>query len=157
MNQKGFATLEIIFVIMIISTLAFIAVPKIDRVLDKIFLDYEMKRFCAELDFVSSLNRNASFNSKIFTQANPTANEIILQLDSNSYQLKKNGKNFRDKHFLAFGIKINFPFNFRQIKFNSEGKCLNNSGTIILTSRRGEKAEIIFDSVGRWRGDRNVE
>ena len=54
MNQKGFATFEAILAVTIISVLAFIAVPKIDRVIDKIALDYEMKRLCSEIEFASS-------------------------------------------------------------------------------------------------------
>ena len=158
-NQKGFATIEIIFVVAIISTLTFIAVPKIEKVLDAIFLDYEMKKFCSELDLAASLNRSASFDPTIFeNKISETKGEIFLEINnSDSYQLKKNGKDFREKHFLSFGIKINYsPESLKHISFDGEGKS-SSSGKIILTSRLGKTAEIIFDSVGRRRGNKNVE
>ena len=160
MNQKGFATLEIILAVAIISLLTFVAVPKIDKVMDKIFLDYEVKRFCSELDFARSLSRSANFEPEIFSgKITSDKSEISFSIEknSNSYQLKKNIKFLRDKHYLGGCVKINYPASFATIKF-SAGKISNaKSGTIILTSRLGEEAEIIFDSVGRWRGNKNVE
>ena len=159
-NQRGFATLEVILATTIISLLAFVAVPKIDRVVEKVFLDYEMKRFCSEVNLTRSLNRSSSFDSKLFfrTISRPK-NEIFLNIDKNtSYQLYQNKKYIRDRHYLSAGIKINYsPSKMSKIEFNSEGIYQSGSGTITLTSPRGEKAEIVFDSVGRWRGNRNVQ
>ena len=160
-KQDGFATLEVVLVTAIISTLAFVAVPKIDRIMDKLFLDYEVKRFCSEVDFASSLNRSASVNTTIFSQKvseSGTGIEINISDEKNSYRLLNNGKNLRESHYLSAGVKISYsPAKMKNIKFKAGGGYNGDSGRVILTSRRGEKAEIIFDSVGRWRGSRDVE
>ena len=159
-NQRGFATFEAILAVTIISLLAFVAVPKIDKVIDKILLDYEMKRLCGEIEFASSLNRSAYFSPEIFNRkiAN-TETDIILQIDvdKSCYQLQRNGKILRDRHYLPQGMKIFCsPSKLSSLQFSPSGLHTGDSGTITLTSRRGEKVEIIFDSVGRWRGNRNV-
>ena len=160
-KQDGFATLEVVLVTAIISTLAFVAVPKIDRIMDKLFLDYEVKRFCSEVDFASSLNRSASVNTTIFSQKvseSGTGIEINISDEKNSYRLLNNGKNLRESHYLSAGVKISYsPAKMKNIKFKPGGGYDGKSGRVILTSRRGEKAEIIFNSVGRWRGSRDVE
>ena len=160
-KQDGFATLEVVLVTAIISTLAFVAVPKIDRIMDKLFLDYEVKRFCSEVDFASSLNRSASVNTTIFSQKvdkTDTEIEIDINKKSNSYQLRRNTEYLREPHYLSAGVKISFsPVAMEHIKFKAGGGYNGDSGRVILTSRRGEKAEIIFDSVGRWRGSRDVD
>ena len=160
MNQKGFATFEAILAVTIISVLAFIAVPKIDRVIDKIALDYEMKRLCSEIEFASSLNRSAGFDSEIFYDTISVAeNAIILEINTstNSWQIRRNEKFLRDRHYLLAGIKIFCNSDsVKNIEFTPEGRC-RGDGTITLTSRHGEQAEIVFDTVGRWRGNRNVE
>ena len=161
MNQKGFATFEAILAVIIISVLAFIAVPKIDRVIDKIALDYEMKRLCSEIEFASSLNRSAGFDSEIFyKKINDNQNEITLEIDdkNNSWRLTRNKKPLRDSHYLFAGIKIFCNSDsVKNIKFDSYGVYQGGSGRITLTSRHGEQAEIVFDTVGRWRGNRNVK
>lgn len=166
-NQGGFATFEVILAVIIISVLAFVAVPKIDRVVDKIALDYEMKRLCSEIEFASSLNRSAGFDSEIF-QAKITAakNEITLDIDeeNNSWRLSRDTTSLRDRHYLFAGIKIRCSTeNVKHIAFSPNGvykpKSVLNSpsaGTITLTSRHGETAEIVFDTVGRWRGNRKT-
>lgn len=159
-NQKGFATLEVILSLTIISVLVFIAVPKIDKVIEKILLDYEMKKFCNEVNLTRSLNRSSSFDPKIFFQKiSKPKTEIVLSLrkNDNSYSLRQNTKYIRERHYLPSGMKLNYsPSEMNDIKFNSEGIYGSGSGTITLTSRRGEKAEIVFNTVGRWRGNRNV-
>lgn len=160
-NQGGFATFEVILAVIIISVLAFVAVPKIDRVVDKIALDYEMKRLCSEIEFASSLNRSASFKPEIFSEKiYADQSDIALEIDekNNSWRLTRNKKPLRDRHYLFAGIKIFCSVkDVRNIKFDAYGVYQGGSGTITLTSRHGEKAEIIFDTVGRWRGNRNID
>lgn len=170
-NQGGFATFEVILAVIIISVLAFVAVPKIDRVIDKIALDYEMKRLCSEIEFASSLNRSAGFDPEIFDRTFSSStlskgDEIVLDIDeeNNSWQLRRDTKFLRDRHYLFAGIKIRCSTeNVKHIAFSPNGvykpKSVLNSpsaGTITLTSRHGETAEIVFDTVGRWRGNRKT-
>ena len=161
MNQKGFATFEAILAVTIISVLAFIAVPKIDRVIDKIALDYEMKRLCSEIEFASSLNRSAGFDSEIFDRTiTNNQNEITLEINTvnNYWRLKRGTQPLRNSHHLFAGIKISCSSDgVKNIKFDSYGVYQGGSGRITLTSRHGEQAEIVFDTVGRWRGNKNIE
>lgn len=150
-NQRGLATFEIILVVMIISVLMTVAVPKMARLVDKIQLDYEMKIFLSTLDFAKSLNKNAFYNREIFQYA-PLSNTPDVRVNINEnlrrYEIKQDSKVI-ESHDLPknFSIKLNSslanPINFL------EGK----SGHITLTSKFGDKRYIYFDSVGRWSGD----
>jgi len=150
LNQRGFALLEVIFVTAIISTLALVAVPKFNQTLDKLTLDYEMKRFCNTVEFISSMNRTASYNPEVFS------NKIASGKDIVNLEIADDGKSYQPgnklyKNILPTGFSIE-PTD--KIVFSPSGRH-NYSGTITITSRLGDTAEIIFDSVGRWRGSRN--
>ncbi len=157
-NQNGFITLEIILATAIISLLAFVAVPKIDKIMDKILLDYEMKNFIGEVNSVRSMNRSSTFNPTIFYEkvSQPTT-EIMLEINktAGTWRLWSDAKRLGETRRLPSGMKINYsPDSIKRIRFNSNGVYSGDSGTVTLTSRRGKKAMIIFDSVGRWRGEK---
>ena len=62
--QKGFATLEIIFAVMIIAVLMTCAIPNAVRMIDRAALDYETKRLYSELHFLQAVNRVERVNNK---------------------------------------------------------------------------------------------
>ena len=146
-NQRGLATLEVILVIMIIAVLVTVALPKASRMLDAVRLDYEMKKFLSTLDFAKSLNKNAYYQPEIFVGniSGDNANALQIILSNTSYSLKRKGIIIHEPYNLPEGFSIQGinPIYFSQ----------SNNGHVTLTSRQNFNRYIIFDSVGRWRGD----
>lgn len=153
MNQRGFATFEIIFVILLISILTTTAVPQMARMIDGARLDYEMKTFLNNLQSARSLNRNSHYKPEIFENVpefSKPGYQLSLQINyaKGTYQITKNFESVSEKHELPAGFSIaknptlNEPINFKN----------ENNGHITITSRYGFKRYIIFNSVGRWRG-----
>ena len=167
-NQFGFFTLEIILVVMIISLLATVAVPNMHKMLDAARLDYEIKKFCSELDFAHSLGKQSSVNTEIFSNtffADDDSRRIAISIDeqNRAYQLLRasnSGYNpIREKHFLSDGIKINSSL--KRVNFSPDGRVVNDAGKAIsnsfyFTSRYViSPVAVTVDSVGRWRGNRD--
>lgn len=150
--QKGFATLEIILVTIIIAVLMKIAVPKAAQLIDTVSLDYEQKRFYSELRYVQAMGRSSTFLTKgtgetVLVPDRGTNPTLSINADKNYYQVLKNSKNVREPHYLSNGVKIFSPEN--SITFDSNGKANISSGSITFTSRLGKSKYIVFDSVGR--------
>ena len=163
--QKGFATLEIIFAVMIFALLAGAALPNAIRVLEISSLDYETKRLYSELRFAQALSRGskvetAPMGGKFETDPSPGATMTInYSTHPNSWQVRLGQNDYdlllREQHYLRYGEKFSFKGNLRKISFDSAGhpKGENQksvSGTLTLTTRSGrDKSSIVFDSVGR--------
>ena len=166
--QKGFATLEIIFAVMIFALLAGAALPNAIRVLEISSLDYETKRLYSELRFAQALSRGSNVETvpmgEIEFESKPGVTVMINSL--NSSIRPDNWKIFRDKdfddkilreqHYLRYGEKFSFTRDtLKKISFDSAGHPtdMNNAaadGTLTLTTRSGrDKSSIVFDSVGR--------
>lgn len=161
--QKGFATLEIIFVVLIISVLLSAIIPNVARIIDQAALDYETKRLYSELRFLQSLNR-AERTSAIGTGLSFAPTEFpVMKLfpDKKSWQILRGNKLLREEHFMRNIETVEFKLNDAEnrITFSDTGHAVNMggkalSGNIILTSRLGKKSKIIFNTVGRMRGGR---
>ena len=152
MNQRGFATLEIICVVLIISVLTTIAVPQMVRLIDKARLDYEMKTFLNNLELARSLNRSSHYQSEIFEGNSKleTGSSVIIDIKNNAYDLRIGNKSTEHKLYDGFSIKQeNLGENLGDSFFIDKGK----SGRVIITSKLGDQRFIYHDSVGRWRGD----
>ena len=156
--QKGFATLEIIFMTFIISVLLSVAIPNAVRMIDRVALDYEMKRLYSELRFLQELNRTGKIkatgmDNNVFQTNNEAAPSLIIAQDGESYQIVRGINNpVREPHYLSFGVKIFLENSdtVKMISFNEFGNIAGNK--ITLTSRLGKEKYIIFDGVGRIRG-----
>ena len=155
--QKGIATLEIILAIMIIAILATVAVPNAVRLIDRVSLDYETKRLYSELRFIQEMSRSSTI-SAIGTggtgiiKGNDEKPTLKFYSEKNYYQVFKDADNpLREPHYLSYGVKISSPKN--EINFDSDGKANINSDHLTLTSRLGKEKKIVFDSVGRIRGE----
>ena len=148
MNQRGFATLEIICVILIISLLTTIAVPQMVRLLDKARLDYEMKTFLNNLELARSLNRSSYYQPEIFEGNSKleTGSSVIIDIKNNAYDLRT-GDNVKE-------IKLHDGFSI-------DGRIFDNHidvdkgkpGHVTITSKLGDQRFIYRDPVGRWSGD----
>lgn len=170
--QRGLATLELILAIMIIGVLVKVAVPNAAQILDTAALDYETKKLYSELRFIQEMNKSTTLSPKGMGDTNFLTNNFgtngqediiwIFTPGKNFYQISRrnisNMTTLREPHYLSYGVTISFktaiPENI--ISFDAEGKAVNAyrkvlSNTLILTSRRGKKRYIIFDSVGRMR------
>ena len=156
-NQKGFATLEIILVMLIISTLAGVVMPKMARVVDNATLNYEVRKFQSEFFFARSLGRSASYEPKIFKYSlTSTGNAITFETYSTNYHIEQNGNLIREKNFLPQGFSIKIQGNIQDVSFNSAGKIVSGkSGTYTLTSSLNQERSLRLDSVGRLRVDEN--
>ena len=162
--QKGFASLEVILAALIISLLATVAVPQAVRLVDKFALDYEYKRLYSELQFVRTLNRAATVSPEgmsmtdfLSSKGITVAKRVELKLESgaNSYQILRDDKPIRETHYLSYGVTFSNETDVpKKIWFNTAGYSDIKNRTIVLKSRFGSKTKIIFDGVGRIRGDK---
>lgn len=163
--QKGLATLEIIFAVMIIGVLMKFAVPKASALIDAATLNHETKRFYSELRFVQAMGRSTS---EVITGNSPPA--FFINRTENYYQVFKDmniNKPIREPHYFSDGVTIKSVNNTDPtitINFDSEGKAKirynstglsRNSDTLELTSRLGKNKYIRIDSVGRILGSPN--
>ncbi|MBR2520514.1 MAG: prepilin-type N-terminal cleavage/methylation domain-containing protein [Selenomonadaceae bacterium] len=160
--QKGFASLEIILAVLIISLLATVAVPNAANFLDKAALDYEQKRLYSELQLVRTLSRTTTvsptgMNMTNFLNSRITVNkraELAINRYTNSYQILREEKPLREAHYFSNGVKFSAETDVpTRISFDQSGYSDINSKSIVLISRRGVTSKIIFDSVGRIRGE----
>ena len=155
--QRGFATLEIIFAVIIVAVLTTCAVPNAVRMADRVALDYETKRLYSELRFLQTLNRIERVSAKGTGQSfAPTVYPVMkISSDELNYQIKRGDNALREAHHLHYVKSITAPKD--EISFDDAGKSNVTSNAIILTSRLGKSSEIVFDSVGRIRGGRDNE
>ncbi len=156
-KEKGFATLEIILVMLIISALAGVILPKMAKIVDVATLDYEVKKFRSEFLFARSLGRSASYEPSIFLPSPISkGNQITFKTEGTNYRIEQSGNLIREKNFLPTEFKILVPNNLREIKFNSAGKVIGGkTGTYTFTSSLGKKRNLVLDSVGRLQIDEN--
>ena len=161
--QKGLATLEIIFAIIIIGVLVKVAVPKAAQILDTAALDYETKKLYSDLHFVQEMGRSSKIEAKGMGNANllgtsdgTNGDHIILNINRTEkfYQVLRGTKSLREPHNLSYGVTVKLENSndaIIKIYFDTDGKANINSNHITLTSRLGKKKYIIFNSVGRMR------
>ena len=157
--QKGLATLEIIFAIIIIGVLVKVAVPKAAQIIDTAALDYETKKLYSDLRFVQEMGRSSTIVSTGTGSTDQSGDYIILTIRraENSYQVSRGNKSLREPHYFSYGVTVKLENSndaIITIYFKSDGKADingNNANTITLTSRLGKKRYIRVDSVGRIR------
>ena len=153
-NQFGFAALEIILVMAIISLLATVALPKMTKFLDTANLNYEVKKFYSEFLFAKSVSRSSNYYATIFSGA-PISNGkgINFSLFDDNYQILYSYTPICETNFFPKNFKIYCPSNLRTVPL-SQGR-LNKavSGTYVFTSPLNNRRYIKLDSVGRIRID----
>lgn len=169
--QKGFVSFEIILIVLTFALLATVAVPNAAALVDKAALAYEQKRLYSESQYVRTLNRTATVVSTgmsmddFLTSKITVDKEIMLEIDreTNSYRILRDNKPFAETHYMSNGVTISNETNVPgKISFDTTGATdfypsMSKSVTIVLKSRRGETLTIVFDSVGRIRGDNKDE
>ena len=152
-NQRGFVTIEIILVVLIISLSATLVVPNMARMVDVAQVDYEMKFLLSQIDYARSLNKNIHYNPEIFnyTLSLDNGHQLKINIDEhlNRYTIVQNGKDFSEPHELPQDFLISCEKNLPNQIIAGE----SYSGHIKISSRYKVNRYLICNSVGRWRGD----
>lgn len=159
--QKGFSTLEVVIAVFVISVLLSCAVPNAARIVDRVSLDYEIKRLYTEMRFVQSFDRMSYMRDSHFN-THTANNPITFEIKETNYIIKTRvPEKIYEQYFLPRDFKISYPKNmdFKWITFDHMGEATkpdgeNLNGHIVFTSRRGKKLYFVFDTVGRFRGSR---
>lgn len=151
-NQKGFATLEIIFVLLIISILAGGYIPKISSSVDMAQLNYETKKFLGEYYFAKAVSKNSSYETSIFKDAerynSGQAAKFVVSSDAASYHVELDKKFLHDNNYLPKGFKIELRNLPQALTFDSNGRN-TKSGAYIFTSPQNISWYVKKNSVGR--------
>ena len=150
--QKGFATLEVVIAVFVVSVLASCAVPNAARIVDRVSLDYEIKRLYTEMRFVQSFDR-MSYMRDSHGFEEPLKSQARLIVTTKGYRVEKNADAtlYYENSFIN-GVTTDKG---KIIRFDDMGKVdPATSDTLTLTSRRGKKLYFVFDTVGRFRGSR---
>lgn len=164
-SQCGFATIEILLAVAIIAIFSSIAIPNMARLLDKVYLDYEMKRLYSDLNFARAISKSAKVSEGIpFGVDTSGGVEISIQIYGegysatsmkNSYSISRNSVSPYSyyRHKIKNDIILSFTpkGSSLDIEFTDLGKSKLSSNTITLTSKFGETANVIIDSLGRVR------
>ncbi|MBR6888332.1 MAG: type II secretion system protein [Selenomonadaceae bacterium] len=169
--QKGFATLEIILFTLIIAVLATATLPNAARVIDRVSLDYETKRFYTNLKFLQAFDRMTNMKDAHFG-TNDESSVISLEIpnDNKTTYFFKN-RNSSNEPYQEYFLPKGFMFyydgtdDFSYIKFDDMGKArgittVQNpkgaalNGHIRINSQLNKDSYIVFNSIGRIRGSR---
>ena len=150
--QRGIATFEVILAALIIALLASVAVPNVNRVVDRVALDYETKRLYTDLRALQSFDRMTGMVDTHFQKV-VSDESVNLVVYPERYDFEKNSnRKIYSTHYYSNGVTVDKSMT---IKFDDMGKVSPAiSDTLYFTSRLGKRNSIIFDKVGRFRGGR---
>ena len=159
MNEKGYALIEVVFLVAVIAVLSSIAIPKISNEFQTMQAEYLMKSLYSELRFMQAARRINSYKQQ--------DEEIIQARNNGAYCIlisSNEKKRYRltlvyDEELRRYNLPSNFAFtdNFyiviTPIGALKEAFSGRTSGTIKLKDNSGKeyKPFIVFDSVGRIR------
>lgn len=152
--QKGFATLEIFLVIMIIAILATTTIPSAARIIDRVSLDYETKRLYTDLRFIQSFDRMAYMQDSHFKTNYDEKVNFVIAPDRYVFEKNSDGKIYTENYF-SKGVtaSLNKDKEVWQIIFDDMDRINPaKSDTLTLSSKFGSQKYFKFDTVGRFRG-----
>ncbi|MBE8955317.1 MAG: type II secretion system protein [Quinella sp. 2Q5] len=155
--QKGLATLEIVFAVLIIGLLMSATIPAVQNVTDRAALDYETKNLYSDLRRLQATSRSGTFRNNGMGRKFSVDESLAMELSpaAASYKIVRGIEPVGQTHHMQ--NITNFTAPTERIVFDSNGKSNVNSGAVTLTSERGRTSKIVFDSVGRFRGGRADE
>ena len=160
-SQRGYAIIEVVFLVSVIAILSTIIVPKIDTAYQNVYADYAIKNVYSGIRLSQAANRTAIFNA-----------DNIMNIKRVSYSFYISSSYDRTRYMIANGdgnilynyyLPPNFSFENRFRFIVSGGGIVhdlingnNTSGHLIL-QRNSKNCNpfIIYDSVGRIRIARN--
>ena len=158
-NEKGYAFIEIVFLVAIIAILSSIVVPKISNEFQIAQADYLMKSLYSELRFMQAARRTSAYEDKSFF---PTSKKMkSLSLISGNTNKRYSVRFNNDEEIRRYNLPPNFSFENNFFIAVMDGGILSNSvlnggysGNIKLINNKTHKVYkpfIVFDSVGRVR------
>ena len=154
--QKGFAALEIVIATLIVAVFIRVAIPNFSRMIDRVALDYEVKKLYTDMRFLRSLERMTNMKDTHFSTTDD--NPIILLIYPERYIFKRfYPAEIFDEHYFSYGVTASQKGGGEiwQIKFDDMGKAKNadnksiDNDTLILTSGQGKEFYIYF--INTWR------
>ena len=155
-NERGYAVIEVLFLVTVIGILSSIVIPKVDNAFKTVYSDYLMKSLYSELRFIQSSSRINSFNKDDVFNINKNDKFFII-ISSNTkrrYRIKMSD----ETEIRKYNLRPNFFFeNDFYLTVSREGIIKehfnkNVSDRIKLTyDSQICNPVIVFDSVGRIR------
>ena len=161
--QKGIATLEIILVVLIIAILTTTTLPNINRILDRVSLDYETKRFYTRLRFLQSFDRSTDMKDSHFaTNISSLVNTVGVVILPKAYITLKVSDPDPNKYYEQYLLPSGFTLAYKNasvapanIQFDYMGRENSRKNyTLKITSRGGKTFYFYFTNVGRFTADR---
>ena len=157
-NERGYALIEVVFLIAVIAILSATVIPKIGNELQVAQADYLMKSLYVELRFMQVSIKTSTYKKE---DVLPTAGKKISSFvvvgnnTKKQYRIRLND----DEELRKYKLPYNFSFAnnfFLGTTYNgtlSDSLNNKNSDTIKLIDNKGKsyKPFIVFDSVGRIR------
>ena len=156
-KERGYALIEIVFLVAIIAILSSVIIPKISNELQIAQADYLMKSLYSELRFMQAAQRINVYKKEDILPVNKKMKFFILvsNNDNKRYRIRfDNSEELR-----KYKLPSNFSFEDDFYLVITEGGTVSNnftsknSDTIRLKDNIGKfyKPFIVFDSVGRIR------
>ena len=153
-DEKGYALIEVLFLVTVISILSAIALPKVENAFKTVYADYLMKTLYSEIRFLQSSVRISYYNDEDAFSEKKIIRPFRINIKNEKYYVET----FKDKKELrVYYMRPNFSFerSHYHIMLSPEG-ILNTgigpSNSLILTFDSKEcNPKIVFDSVGRIR------
>ena len=158
-NEKGYAFIEIVFLVAIIAILSSIVVPKISNEVQIAQADYLMKSLYSELRFMQAARRTSSYRKEAIFPSDKEMKPLILV---NSNKNKRYRLMFADDEELR-KYKLPSYFSFKSNFYMTviDGSILSNNvlgggyrGNIKIinnTTNKSYKPFLVFNTVGRIR------
>ena len=154
LNERGYAMIEIVFLISIIAIFSSLAIPNVFNSFKTVYVEYEIRNLYGELRFMQTASRIMNFNNEDIFQ-NAMSNKKIVYLYTNIFD-DKYSLVIRSDLIRKHNLAPNFTFNNKDhVRFLNEGIMHVDKGVRgnIFLKRNSEdcKPLIKFDSVGRIR------
>lgn len=157
-DEKGYALIEIVFLVAIIAILSSIIVPKIGNELQIAQADYLMKSLYSEIRFMQAARRTSAYKDELILPNKKMKSLSLISSNTNKrYRIR-----FDDSEELRrYNLPSSFSFENNFFIAVMDGGILSNSvlnggysGNIKLINNKTHKVYkpfIVFDSVGRVR------
>ena len=142
-NERGVAMLEAVIVTAVIGILATIVLPKLDRALDEVCADYEIRNLHTLTHYAQSASRTLQYNTFGFGALKNHSFKyfglVILNgvNQTNSYKIRELGnvavpKRLKPDHFLERDFKLMLSGVGSTMQFGLDGKSASSGGSITL-------------------------
>ena len=156
-NEKGYALIEVVFLVTVIAIISSIIIPKISNEFKIAQADYLMKSLYSEIRFMQTAKRTSIYKkSDVLLVTKPSKSFVIISNNSlKQFRLRMGD----DEEIRKYNLPSYFSFeNDFFISVKAEGTISdslgNNSDHIKLIDNGTNKVYkpfIVFDSVGRIR------